>query len=332
MKPNKSNSLLISVVLPAHNESEGLADTIGRLTRQLYNSRYEIIIVDDGSTDGTWDIISGLSRSVVGVRGLRFSRNFGHQPALLAGLSCASGDAVIMMDSDGQHPPELIPEMIAKWRAGASVVQTLRSDGGAGTMKRSSSKGFYKLFNWLAGTNIPSGSADFRLLDRGAVDLVLAHPKSALFLRGFIPWTGLSTEYIEFEPGKRTAGVTKYSSKRMFGLARQGVMRFSVKPLRLATMLGGLTCLGVLIYLVYVLAVRLLGLDEFVSGWASLASLLILLGGIQLIVIGILGEYIGMIFETQLGRPPYIVEERTEESTQKNTTDNPAADKNCGIN
>ncbi len=303
---------LISIVMPALNERDGLPGVVRAVAAQLSDTNHEIIVVDDGSTDGTWDTITSLSNDVPATRGLRFSRNFGHQSALLAGMEAARGEAVIMMDSDGQHPAELIPELLAKWRLGAAVVQTLRADASAtGVLKRSSSRGFYRLFSWLAGTNIPAGSADFRLLDRRAVDVVLTHPKSALFLRGFIPWTGLETAFVEFEPKPRLSGKTKYSAFRMFNLARQGIIRFSVKPLRLATLIGGLTCVGSLVYLGYVLVTRLLG-GHYVEGWASVAGLLALIGGIQLIIMGILGEYVGMIFETQLDRPPFVIAEQLE--------------------
>jgi polyisoprenyl-phosphate glycosyltransferase len=301
----------ISVIMPAFNECEGLADTVSAVTSQFENISYELLIVDDGSTDETWSVIQRLSKDNPRIRGLKFSRNFGHQPALLAGLSAARGDAVIMMDADGQHPPELIPKMIEKWLAGAVVVQGLRHDGkGIARSKRGSSSLFYRMYSWLAQTPIQQGSADFRLLDRTAVDVIINSPHSALFLRGFVPWTGLKTDFIEFSCAKRTAGATKYSTGKMFGLARQGIMRFSVKPLRLATWAGGLTCLGALAYLVYIIVIRLTTSD-FVAGWASVASMLALLGGLQLLIMGILGEYVGMIFELLQGRPSYIIEKKT---------------------
>ncbi len=299
----------ISVVIPAFNEMDALKDTVARVQEVLADYAFEIIIVDDGSSDRTWGVISELNAANPKVRGLGFARNFGHQPALLAGLEASRGDAVVTMDADGQHPPELIPELLEAWRNGAPVVQTIRSDAGVGFFKRATSNAYYKLFSWLAETKIEPGSADFRVLDRTVVDVLRQHPRSSLFLRGFIPWTGFATTHVPFEPLERTAGSTKYSLGRMFGLARQGIMRFSIKPLRLATFLGSATCIVALAYLVYVLIIRLTS-TEFVIGWASLAGLLTLLGGIQLVVIGILGEYIGMIFETQLGRPPYVVQKR----------------------
>jgi polyisoprenyl-phosphate glycosyltransferase len=302
----------VSVVIPALDEREALPATVREASEALAGEDFEVVIVDDGSGDGTWEEIRRLSDEDSRVRGVRFSRNFGHQAALLAGIREARGEAVITLDADGQHPPALIPEMIARWRDGAIVVQGLRDDrrGGTAALKGGSSRGFYRLFSWLAATPIPAGSADFRLLDRRAAELICAHPRPALFLRGFVPWTGLRTEYLGFAPRDRSAGRTKYTAGRMFGLARQGMLRFSIKPLRLATLLGALACVGALAYLVYVLVVRLV-LGEFVEGWASVAGLLSLLGGVQLLLIGILGEYVGAIFEAVQGKPPYVIEQLT---------------------
>jgi dolichol-phosphate mannosyltransferase len=307
-----SVSPTISVVMPAFNECEALPDTVAAVVDTLGDREFEVIVVDDGSADRTWEVITNLTGKYPRVRGLRFSRNFGHQSALLAGLSAARGAVSISLDSDGQHPPELIPKMLEMWQNGAVVVQTLRQDcKKIGIFKRITSHGFYRFFSWLAGTAIQPGSADFRLLDRRALDVILANPRSAMFLRGFVPWTGFRTEYLEFELRDRIAGDTKYSLRRMLGLAKQGLTRFSVKPLRLATLLGGVTCLCALGYLGYVIYTRLIG-GDYTAGWASVAGLLSLLGGLQLLIMGILGEYIGMIFEAQQARPPFIVAEQVD--------------------
>ena len=310
--PSNLKSPEISIIMPAYNESAALEGTVRAVTHQLSEFSFEIVIIDDGSRDGTWAEIERLGREAPEVRGVRFSRNFGHQAALMAGLMSSRGRATIMMDSDGQHPPELIPQMVQKWREGAMVVQTLRRDiVNVGLLKRLTSRGFYRIFSWLAETSIPAGSADYRLLDDSVVKVIINHPRSGLFLRGFVPWTGFRTEYIVFDPQPRTAGETKYTPSRMFGFARQGLMRFSTKPLRLATLLGGVTCGLSLAYLVYVLVTRLF-IGDYQAGWASIAGLLALLGGIQLIVMGILGEYVGMIFETHLGRPAFVIEEQLD--------------------
>lgn len=302
----------ISIVMPAFNEAESLTSTVQAVSASIKAYSSEIVIVDDGSKDGTWNIIKQISKQNATVRGLKFSRNFGHQAALLAGLSAAKGDAVISLDSDGQHPPEMIPELIDAWRNGALVVQTLRKDPKSqGFFKRFTSKSYYRIFSWLADTPISPGSADFRLLDRRAINVILNHPRSAMFMRGFVPWTGFRTSYISFFPKDRTAGETKYSITRMLNLAKQGIMRFSLKPLRLATLFGSMTCVSALLYLAYVLYTRLFG-THYTEGWASVAGLLALLGGLQLLIMGILGEYIGMIFEAEQSRPPFIVEEEIE--------------------
>lgn len=316
----------VSVIIPAFNEQESIRATVEETRSVLTGIDCEIIVVDDGSADGTWAALRELELRIPGLRGVKFARNFGHQAALLAGLRAARGRAVVTMDADGQHPPRLIMEMIPLWRAGALVVQSLRAgDEDLGLLKRVTSRQYYRLFSWLAGTPMRPGSADFRLLDRKVVDLVLAHPRSALFLRGFIPWMGFPTAFLPFAPAARRAGETKYSLPRMLGLAREGVLRFSVKPLRLATLLGTLTCLGSLAYLAYVLAVRLLG-GDYVSGWASMTGLLCLLGGVQLLLIGVLGEYVGMIFEGQLGRPTFVVAEELGPSEEPEPAPSPARD------
>ncbi len=300
-----------SIVLPAYNEAESLPVTVKAVLEAIPSPDFEIIVVDDGSKDETWNVICLLNQVDSRVRGLKLSRNFGHQAALLAGLASAEGSAVISLDADGQHPPELIPKLADLWRQGALVVQTIRRDQKKqGGFKRFTSKTFYKIFSWLADTPISEGSADFRLLDRKAVDLILSNPRSAMFLRGFIPWIGFTTKYLEFIPKNRFAGSTKYSIRKMFQLAKQGITRFSIKPLRLATLLGSFTCLAALAYLSYVLVTRLTG-GYYIEGWASVAGLLSLLGGLQLLIMGILGEYIGMVFEAQQARPPFVVESDT---------------------
>ena len=302
---------MLSIVMPAYNEAEALPENVRAVLDSVSDFNFELVIVDDGSRDGTWRVIEQLAAAHPRVRGLKFSRNFGHQAALLAGLSSAKGRAVVSLDADGQHPPELIPTLVDRWKGGAFVVQTLRKDPEKQSFfKKFTSKTFYRFFSWLADTPISPGSADFRLLDRQALDVILANPRSAMFLRGFVPWIGFTTDYVEFDCKDRIAGTTKYSFKKMLNLAKQGITRFSIKPLRLATLLGTLTCIGALGYLGYVLYTRLSG-HHTIEGWASVAGLLSLLGGFQLLIMGILGEYIGMVFEAQQARPPFIVEADT---------------------
>jgi len=214
------------------------------------------------------------------------------------------------MDADGEHPPQLIPTMLEKWRQGARVVQAVRTSCRRLPLaKRLTSRLFYRIFAWMAQTPIPDGAADFRLLDRTVIDVLAAHPNAAGFLRGFIPWAGFETVYIPYRQGLRTAGRSRFSLRKMADLARRGIIGFSVKPLRVSMMLGLLTCLFALANLVYVLVVRLFFPENVVPGWATLAGLLALLGGVQLLVIGILGEYIGILFEIIRNPPPFIIAE-----------------------
>ena len=299
--------------MPVFNEGELIVQTVEKLVTTLQGeSDYEVVLVDDGSKDDTWHHIELLGKKYTQVRGVKFTRNFGHQAALRAGIVHATGRAVISMDSDGEHPPSLIPAMLDKWRAGAKVVQSVRKESHKLSLaKRASSRGFYRLFSWLAETGVEPGMADFRLVDREVVDVLLQHPNASAFLRGFIPWSGFDTEYLEFEQRHRAAGVSKFTTKKMLGLARQGIIGFSVKPLRLSMLLGMLTCVFALINLLYTLVVRIFFPEMVVQGWATVTGLMALLGGVQLLVIGILGEYIAVLFEYIRNQPVFIVDKKT---------------------
>ena len=301
----------ISVVLPAHDEERALPVMIERLAAQLAAVAHEIVVVDDGSTDGTWAVLERLSAERAGVVGLRLTRNFGHQSAILAGLSTARGEAVVMMDADGQHPPELLPAFIERWRAGAMVVQGVRRGRADETHgKVLSSRAFYRVFNALAGVRIPEGAADFRLLARPVVDSVLASAGPLLFLRGLVPWLGYRTEYVPFEVQHRLGGATSYTIRRMVRLSIDGLLGFSVIPLRVSVVAGVLVSLLAFLYLLYVVVIWFTS-GEVVPGWASTAGLLSLLGGIQLLTLGILGEYVGRLFISNLQRPHFVVADRT---------------------
>lgn len=300
----------ISVVLPAHNEAAALPGVLARLLIVLAGESHEVIVVDDGSADDTWEVVRTQATQHPAVRGLKLSRNFGHQAALLAGLAAARGKAVLTLDADGQHPPELLPKMIELWRGGAAVVQGVREQtAGEGLGKKLTSRLFYRLLTALAGVDLKAGSADFRLLSRSAADAVVSAAGPAPFLRGLIPWLGLPTAYLPFVAERRLAGKTSYTLRRMVRLSLDGILGFSVVPLRLAIGVGALVSLVSFLYLVYVLAIRL-QTGEAVPGWASTAGLLSLLGGFQLLTLGILGEYLGRVFVATLGRPQYVVAER----------------------
>lgn len=304
----------ISVVIPAHNEEEALEPVVEEVLSALAGMERQVIVVDDGSGDGTWEAVRRLHRRHPEVEGVRLTRNFGHQAALLAGLRAARGEAVLTLDGDGQHPPELIPAFLERWHRGAAVVQGLRRDEGGGSrFKRWTSCAFYRVLSALAGVEIPAGSADFRLLDRAAVEAVLAAAGPRPFLRGLIPWLGLETAGVPFTPGRRRGGRSSYTLRRMLRLSADGILGFSVVPLRLAVATGALVSLFALLYLVYVVVIRL-ATGEAVPGWASTAGLLSLLGGIQLLTLGIVGEYLGRVFLSSLSRPLYVVREHLRES------------------
>jgi glycosyltransferase involved in cell wall biosynthesis len=301
---------LISVVAPAHNEEESLPTFVEKVTAQLASIDHEIIVVDDGSTDRTWATIHRLKEQYPSVRGLRFTRNFGHQSAILAGLSESRGRAVIMMDSDGQHPESLIPELIKGWEDGYDVVQAVRTRTAAeGFLKKVSSNLFYRILVKLSGVDVPHGSADFRLLSRAVVDTVLHSAGSQLFLRGLIPWMGFPTHYVPFEASRRVSGTSSYTWRRMIRLSLDGLMTFSIIPLRIAIVLGiSISALSFL-YLVYIVVIWATS-SQVVHGWASMTGLLALLGGIQLLTIGVVGEYLGRLFISNLNRPHFVVKEQ----------------------
>ena len=301
---------LISIVAPAHNEEESLPAFVQKVSLELADTHHEIIIVDDGSADRTWATIHRLKQDYPNVRGLRFTRNFGHQSAILAGLSEARGRAVIMMDSDGQHPESLIPELIKRWSEGYDVVQAVRTrTADEGVLKKMSSNLFYRVLVRLSGVDVPHGSADFRLLSRTVVDTVLHSAGSQLFLRGLIPWMGFPTDYVPFEAARRVGGRSSYTWKRMVRLSIDGLMTFSIIPLRVAIALGlSISALSFL-YLVYILIVWATN-SQVVHGWASMTGLLSLLGGIQLLTVGVVGEYLGRLYISNLNRPHFVVKEQ----------------------
>jgi glycosyltransferase involved in cell wall biosynthesis len=304
-----AEALTVSVVMPAHNEEGSLQRVVADVSRNIRAWSHEIIIVDDGSADGTWAVIQALKRELPQVRGIRLTRNFGHQAALVAGLRAATGSGVIMMDADGQHPPDVIPAFIDAWQQGGRVVQGVRvSTRDESWLKRKTSDAFYRIWSALSGVRIVRGTADFRLLDRRAVDIVLRNSGSLVFLRGLIPWLGYEVSYVRFEAKRRFAGKTSYSLARMIRLSVDGLTAFSVVPLRLAIALGiSISALSIA-YLVYVIFIWFYS-SRVVSGWASVASLVALVGGIQLFTIGVLGEYVGRIFLRTVDRPLFVVAE-----------------------
>ena len=303
---------LISVVVPCYNEEAVLAATHRRLVDTLsrFGFEFETIYVDDGSSDRTPEILRVLQAASDSVRVLRLSRNFGHQIAVTAGLEHAGGDAVVLIDADLQDPPELLPDMVAEWLNGYDVVYGVRADrDGETPFKLWTAKLFYRLINLLSSTRIPLDTGDFRLMDRKVVDAILAMPERDRFLRGMISWVGFRQTGITYHRAPRAAGTSKYPFVKMVRFAADGVLSFSIIPLRLATWLGFATSLVALIGIVVALGFRL-WTNRWVTGWASLFLGELFLGGVQLICVGIIGEYVGRIYGESKNRPLYFLQER----------------------
>jgi dolichol-phosphate mannosyltransferase len=301
---------LVSVVIPAFNEAPNiplLHQRIAAVLPQTGVRNWELIFADDGSRDTTWSAICELATQDPSVRGVRLSRNFGHQYALLAGLEAAEGDAVIMMDCDLQHPVEMIPTMLERWQAGIHVVKTLRQeDCQIGWFKRWTSRAFYRLFSALSGVNLQPGLADFRLLDRRALNELLRLKEEGLFLRGLTEWIGFPSCAIPYQAGQRACGQSQYSLKKMVRLAWNGVSSFSITPLRIGIFVGLIGSLLSLLSLFYAFFGKIFG-RGLVPGWASTLMVISLLFFLLFVYLGVLGEYIGRIIIEVRQRPRFIV-------------------------
>jgi dolichol-phosphate mannosyltransferase len=299
-----------SMVVPAFNEAGNIPLLHRRMTEVMQNTatpRWELIFVDDGSSDGTWLEICALASDHSNVRGVRLSRNFGHQYALMAGLEMAEGDAVIMMDCDLQHPVEMLPVLLEKWREGFKVVKTLRQDpSDIGRLKRWTSHGFYRLFSFLSGVKMQSGLADFRLLDRQALNELLRFNEEGLFLRGLTEWIGFPSCAVPYQAGKRASGRSGYNLKKMVKLAWRGVSSFTVMPLRIGILLGLIGSLLSLGGVFYAFFGKIFGRGT-VPGWASTLMIISLLFSLLFVYLGLLGEYIGRIVIEVRRRPRFIV-------------------------
>lgn len=302
----------ISIVVPVYNEEKNLPELHRRLQAALagVGGAAEIIFVDDGSTDRSLDAMLALRRDDPAVKIVSLSRNFGQAMALAAGIDRARGEAVVSLDGDLQHPPELIPELIARWRAGARVVNTARREGTLGVTgagKKMSSRLFYAVFRRIAGLDLPPGSADFRLLDRSVVETLKSMKERARFWRGLVRWAGFRQECVPYDPDPRQGGKRKYSLPRMLTLALDGITSFSAFPLRLAAYLGLIVTGLSFIYILYALAIRIFT-ARAIPGWTSVLVSVLFLGGIQLVFLGVIGEYLIRIFEETKARPLYIVD------------------------
>ncbi len=302
---------MISIVIPAYNESGNIAAITRKVSEQAEKiGQYEIIFVDDGSTDTTLEEIKAVAQNNTSVKYLSFSRNFGHQKAVKAGLDYAEGDCVISMDADLQHPPELINELINKWQEGYDVVYTVRKDmRSVGFFKKTTSRIFYKLISQISDIDIPLGASDFRLLDKKVVEELRKLKENFLFIRGVVSWLGYKQTNIEYEVQERYAGSTKYTLKRMISFAIQGITSFSIAPLRIAIVVGFIVSIAAFIYTSYALFAKYY-LHTTIPGWTSILISVLFLGGIQLITLGVIGEYLGKMFIENKNRPNYIINEK----------------------
>jgi dolichol-phosphate mannosyltransferase len=308
----------VSIVVPIYNEQENISALVKAVKSVFIDLPYDykIIFVDDGSTDATLSIIKTMIDYDSTISYISFSRNFGHQAALKAGIDWAAGDCVISMDGDLQHPPELIPQMLKKWEAGYDVVYTIRKDDKSlSYMKRKSSSAFYKLLSHLSDVDIERGSADFRLMSKKVVEIVRDLGDHELFLRGIIKWVGFKQYAIEYEPVQRAGGKSKYTYKKMMRLALEGITSFSIKPLYIATYFGIAFSLLSILYLPYALYSYYFG--KVISGWTSVIVTISFFGGLQLMILGIIGIYLGKLFMQSKNRPSYLIKESNIQWQQK---------------
>jgi glycosyltransferase involved in cell wall biosynthesis len=304
----------ISIVIPTFNEEgniEVLYSQLKDVLSQLSITNFEIIYVNDGSSDDSLDKIKALSQKDERVKFISFSRNFGHQNALKAGLDHAQGDAVISMDAALQHPPLLISEMIRLWQDGNQVVYSIRKDGKElSFFKKTTSKLFYKLVNYLSDTKLEEGTADFPLLDKKVVKALRQFNESNLFFRGIIPTLGFKQIGIPYQPQERFSGTTKYSFSKMLKFALTGITSSSAKPLYFSIYLGLFFAAIAFLYGIYAIYISIFTNDA-VHGWTSLIASILFIGGLQLIMMGIVGVYLGKLFTQSKNRPNYIIDEKT---------------------
>ena len=303
----------LSVVVPLYNESASLLRLHERLDAVLAAlpiSRREIVFIDDGSRDETFELVAALRARDPSIKALRFARNFGKEAAMAAGLRMASGDIVVLMDGDLQHPPELIPEMIRVWHRGAAMVTAVRRSRATDPwLRRQFSRAFYGLFRRISEVELPEGAGDFRLFDRAVVNAINSFPERTRFMKGITSWIGFRQAYVDFEPAMRAGGSSNWSFMRLLGYAIDGLTSFSTIPLRVWSVLGLTMALLSMTYGGWlVLRTIIWGID--VPGYASIMVATLFLSGIQLISLGVIGEYVGRIYTEVKGRPQYLVSEK----------------------
>ena len=306
-------SIELSVVVPVYNEEKNIEMLFNRIKENIPVSNWELIFINDGSADNTLPLVIGLSHQYKQVKYIDFSRNFGHQHAISAGIENATGEFIIVMDGDGQDPPELIPELLEKAKSGFEVVYAKRKKRqGEGFLKKFTAKAFYRILRNITSIEIPVDTGDFRIIHRKIQAILKQMPEQHKYIRGQISWIGFNQTFIEYDRAERIHGTTKFTYKKMIQFALDGISSFSTWPLKIATLMGfgvSFICFIVILYTVYQ---KLFGFT--VTGWTSMQISILFLGGIQLIGIGILGEYLGRVNENVKNRPHYIVKDSNIES------------------
>jgi len=308
--PRNRAPLSMSLVIPCYNEEEVLPELRHRLKELVakYSFPIEVVLIDDGSKDNTWPMIHSYSNEDGFIKAVRLARNFGHQTAITCGLDQTRGEVVVILDADLQDPPELIPEMLKEWSDGYDVVYgQRRKRAGESTSKKFFAFAFYRIFEKIAGLKVPRDTGDFRLMDRRAVDALQSLRERHRFVRGMVSWIGYHQKAVPYDRPERFAGVTKYPFRKSLFLAIDAITSFTYAPLRVASYLGLATSALAFLYIVVVVALKLVGVSF--PGYTSIMAAILLLGGVQLTVLGILGEYVGRIFEQGQQRPLYLIDQ-----------------------
>lgn len=310
--PTDRGVCFLSIVVPCYNERDVVRATCARLlamARSALPNAFELIFIDDGSLDETFNILRELRDENDEVRVVSFSRNFGHQVAVSAGIDFAVGNAIVLIDADLQDPPELIPRMVERWRAGVDVVYGVREVREGDTyFKRATAAVFYRVLDRLSDVRIPVDSGDFRLMDRRVANVLRSMPERDRFVRGMVAWAGFRQEALHYRRDPRAAGESKYPLRRMLGFAIDGVSSFSTRPLRIATWMGFASAIIALLGVFYAVLTRLLT-KSWVPGWAAIFVAVLFVGGMQLLALGVIGEYVGRLFMQTKLRPLYLVAE-----------------------
>ncbi|OGD94217.1 glycosyltransferase [Candidatus Curtissbacteria bacterium RIFCSPLOWO2_01_FULL_37_9] len=307
MEKNKLENKLISIIVPVLNEEQNIPVLYNKIKDNLKGYYYEIIFINDGSSDQSKDVIENMMKKNENVKLINLSRNFGHQIAISCGIDYCMGDAAIIIDADLQDPPEVIPKMIQKWQEGFDVVYAVRkAREGESILKKLTASIFYRLMKILSGTKIPLDTGDFRLISKKVILVLKRTREYQRFMRGLISWVGFSQVGIEFTRDKRFSGKTKYPLFSMIKFALDGILSFSLMPLRIVSIMGIVTVAILLLLIIYSLYRTIIG--QTVPGWASTTVIILFLGSIQLISVGIIGEYLGRVYEEVKRRPLYIID------------------------